>query len=430
MAMRNRTAHRDKLRASGVLIAAFLVFAPAHLRAQLALSVKGRELQIHGFLSQGYAYSNQNNYLTMQTSRGTAAFSDIGLNVSTQLTDKLRVGAQIYSRNVGQLGDWRPLLDYAYADYRLTNWFGIRGGRVKTQLGLYTSTQDADFLRPWALLPQSVYPADLRSITISHDGLDIYGSISLGAGGSLAYTAYAGARPTDKRSGAFYQLEDAGWNQPKMTASMTGADLRWNPPLPGLMLGVSQIIQKERVRLTGGVLPATPLQPDPIPLPPIEAVGGPYRTSAFYGDYERGKLHLSTEYRRIVRSMDLQGWPTGRYVRNLNEKAWFASASFRANKWMEVGTYSSLYYVDHPAALDLPGGPPPDSSLYHIMDQAATVRWDFSRSLNLKLEGHFIDGTGDPFSPHGFYARVNGSVPYATLKPTTTLLIIRMGWDF
>ena len=128
--------------------------------------------------------------------------------------------------------------------------------------------------------------------------------------------------------------------------------------------------------------------------------------------------------------MDLQGWPTSRYVRNLNEKAWFASASFRVNKRMELGTYGSLYYVDHPAALDVPGGPPPDSSVYHIIDRAATVRWDLSRSLNVKLEGHFMDGTGDPFSPHGFYGRVNGSVPNAILKPTTALMIVRIGWDF
>src|SRR5579863_7446491 len=77
-----------------------------------------REFQVHGFASQGFAYSGQNNYLTMNTSTGSGAFTDGGINMSTSLTDHLRVGAQVYLRNIGQLGSGRPDLDWAYLDYR------------------------------------------------------------------------------------------------------------------------------------------------------------------------------------------------------------------------------------------------------------------------------------------------------------------------
>ena len=53
-----------------------------------------RTVQIHGFVSQGFVYTSDNNWLTMNTSQGSAAFTDFGLNLSTQLTDKLLVGAQ------------------------------------------------------------------------------------------------------------------------------------------------------------------------------------------------------------------------------------------------------------------------------------------------------------------------------------------------
>ncbi|HTS26014.1 MAG TPA: hypothetical protein VMH81_09065 [Bryobacteraceae bacterium] len=417
----------EQMRVNTIVIAAALSLAPALSQAQFDFRAAGREVQVHGFLSQGLGYSNQNNFLTMNTSQGSAAMTDFGVNVTSQLTDNLRAGAQLYARNVGQLGRWRPLFDYAYVDYRFKSWLGVRAGRVKTQLGLYTSTQDADFLRPWALLPQAVYPTDLRSTNIAHDGVDLYGAIPLGRAGSLDYTAYAGVRPDDKYSGLYYQFEDVGWTaHDQISASMTGADLRWNTPLSGLTVGASQIFQKERT-----ALPSTGIAPPgfPAPLPDIEAVAGPDRTFAGYADYALGRLHFAAEYRRNLDYVDLQGWPTGRYVRNLSERAWFVSASYRVNQRVEFGAYNSRYYVDHPAALDAPG-PPPDQSAYHIFDQAVTLRVDLAHFWNVKLEGHFIDGVGDPFSPHGFYLRVNGTNLDPSLKPTTNLVVIRMGWDF
>ena len=53
------------------------------------------------------------------------------------------------------MGNWHPELDWAVADYRFKDWFGIRGGKVKTALGLYNDTQDLEFLYTWALMPQS-----------------------------------------------------------------------------------------------------------------------------------------------------------------------------------------------------------------------------------------------------------------------------------
>src|SRR5450755_3180231 len=78
-----------------------------------------RKVQVHGFASQGFVHTNDNNWLTMNTSNvGSGEFTDLGANAATQITDKFRVGAQLYDRNLGQLGRWHPSLDWAVASYR------------------------------------------------------------------------------------------------------------------------------------------------------------------------------------------------------------------------------------------------------------------------------------------------------------------------
>ena len=114
-----------------IVLAAALAVAPDLLHAQLDFKLAGRPVQVHSFASQGFAYSNQNNYLTMKTSRGAFSMTDLGLNISMPVTDRFRVGAQLYSYNVGLLGRYRPQLDWAVADYRFKDWFGVRGGKSR-----------------------------------------------------------------------------------------------------------------------------------------------------------------------------------------------------------------------------------------------------------------------------------------------------------
>ena len=106
--------------------------------------------------------------------------------------------------------DAQAEFDWAYASYQFKPWFAIRGGKVKTVLGLYNDTQDLDFLHTFALLPQSMYPTDLRDSTIAHTGGDVYGDIRLkNHMGILSYTAYAGHREDSKYGGYPYLLKQA-----------------------------------------------------------------------------------------------------------------------------------------------------------------------------------------------------------------------------
>ena len=134
------------MRIRPIVLAAVFSAAPCLLRALFEFTVAGRDVQIHSFASQGFALSTDNNYLTMNTSHGSFAMTDGGINISTAITDKFRVGAQVYDRNLGAMGRGRVTLDWAFGDYKFISWFGVRAGKVKTVFGLYNDTQDMEFL--------------------------------------------------------------------------------------------------------------------------------------------------------------------------------------------------------------------------------------------------------------------------------------------
>ncbi len=404
-----------------IIAVASLLFEGA-LSAQVGFSIAGRPVQIHGFASQGFAYSGHNNYLTMDTSRGSA-FTDFDICVSAQLADKLRVGAQLYDRNVGRLGNWRPELDWAFADYRFRDWFGVRGGKVKTVMGLYNDTQDMEFLHTWALMPQSVYPVDVRGDSIAHIGGDLYGNITLKRWGTFSYTLYGGERPNDRQGGYLFGLStssrvtnpDGSFRYVlSSTKNITyyggpvfGADLRWTTPVRGLLVGTSYMKQDIT---TKGVY----IKPTTIPYRMV-TLNNP--VTAFYVEYGVGNLKLAGEYRREVKTGVFNA-PTGALVPgDENARAGYVSAAYRVSKWLELGTYHSRFIANW----SLYHGDP----MNHVFDQVFTSRFDLNKYLDLKAEGHFIDGAMvNSVLDRGFYAAANP----AGLKPAMRMLVLRLGY--
>jgi hypothetical protein len=393
------------------------------LRAQ-EFKVLSRTVQVHGFVSQGFIYTNDNNWLTMNTSQGSAAFTDFGLNMSSHLTDKLLVGAQVYDRNLGQLGQYHPSLDWALVDYRFKSWFGVRGGKVKTTLGLYNDTQDLDFLRPFALLPQSVYPTDVRDATIAHLGGDIYGSIALKHHlGDLSYTAYAGHRSDSLYSGYPYLLSQYGTHFASFGGLQYGGDLRWNTPIKGLLIGASRLDQDT----TGKGVSVNPLNPMGGIIPYSEHSRADW-TNQFYGEYVAGKLRIDSEYRRYVRDQLIFGGTSEDLV---DVRGWYVSGAYRILKRLQVGSYYSRYSITDTIGGALAAGgfqsqTDTDLPQNHIYDKVVTGRVDLNRFWYVKVEGHFMNGFGASNYPDGFYPQVNSM----GFKPNTDALVVKTGFNF
>ncbi|HEY1253222.1 MAG TPA: hypothetical protein VGF01_00425, partial [Terracidiphilus sp.] len=83
--------------ATGIL-AAFTVVISLH--AQEIKLGKSHDIQIHGFGSQSFIYTDDNNWLTMDTSAGSFKFTDVGLNMGTQVSSNFRIAAQGYDREL------------------------------------------------------------------------------------------------------------------------------------------------------------------------------------------------------------------------------------------------------------------------------------------------------------------------------------------
>lgn len=398
-----------------------LILAPIRLPAQ-DFKLDGREVQIHGFASQGFVYTENNNWLTMHSSQGSGAFTEFGFNASMRVNDKLRIGAQGYDRNLGNLGEWHPSVDWAVVDYRYKSWLGFRGGKVKTTIGLYNDTQDLDFLHTFALLPQSVYPTDLRDATIAHIGGDLYGTISLQHKlGDLFYTVYAGHRSDSIYSGYPYLLTQFGTHFTNFGGLQYGGDLRWATPIHGLLIGASRLDQDTSGKGSGVD------QVSGIPVPYSERSKADW-SNQFYGEYLRGKWRVDSEYRRYVRDQLIFGDTS----ENLDDvRGWYVSGSYRVCKRLELGSYYSHYTITSiiEGALAAAGFPSQtDTSLpaNHVYDKVVTARVDLKRFWNVKLEGHFMSGYGSSTYPDGFYPQVNAQ----GFRPDTNALVVRTSVSF
>ena len=169
-----------------VKVLLYTILTALPLMAQFGLE----KIDIHGFANQGYVYSGDNNYLNMNTVKGSYEFNEVAINFSTNITDRLRAGIQLLSRDLGKVGNNMAMLDWAYADYRWRDYLGIRIGKIKTPLALYNEIRDVDALRTFILLPQSVYDENVRDFSFAFQGAALYGNLDLGKLGEMEYNLY------------------------------------------------------------------------------------------------------------------------------------------------------------------------------------------------------------------------------------------------
>jgi hypothetical protein len=324
-------------------------------------------LEVHGFVSQGAIKSTANNYLA-HSARGSFEFTEVGVNLTTQLTEKLRVGVQLFARKLGPTGDFSAKTDWFYLDYRFRDWLGLRAGRVKLPFGLYNDTSDIDAARVPILLPQSVYPIANRDFLLAQTGLELYGFINLRAAGALDYRLYAGTifLPVTNQPGAPFAVQALD------VPYLAGGRLLWETPLEGLRLGGSV----QALRLDTTILSTATGGTAVVSIPVVLSVGSI--------EYGAGDLLLSAEYSRWYVRSDSSNeavFPASPTV--VSERA-YGMAAYRVRRWLAPGAYYSLLFpnVDNRTGRE---------NVQH--DVAATLRFDVNNYWLVKLEGHYMHGT-------------------------------------
>jgi len=349
----------------GLLAALLLVAFPRDARAaDIPVPSSERRVEVHGFVSPGFIVSTGSNYLA-KSKRGSFEFSEVGINFTVPITDKLRSGIQLFARDLGPQGNYSPKADWFYLDYRAEDWFGIRAGRVKIPFGLYNDSSDIDAARVPILLPQSIYSIQSRDFLLAQTGGEIYGRVPLKALGAFEYRLYGGTIFLDVASQTTLSTRVTAIDVPYVV----GQRLMWETPIEGLRVGGSL----QALRLDADFVLAN--------RPPI-SVGIPAVLSVGSVEYALHDLLLAAEYSRWVIRLESND-PTIPVMRAVSERT-YGMASYRVNDWLHPGVYYSLYYPD---VKDRAGR----ESMQH--DVAMTFRFDINHNWLVKLEGHFMSGT-------------------------------------
>jgi len=346
-------------------------------------------VELHGFASQGFLFTTDNNYLA-DTERGSFEFSEAGLNVTRQLTERLRTGLQLFARDLGPRGDYKAKFDWYYLDYQWKDWLGVRAGRLKLPFGLYNDTADVDAVHSVALLPQSVYPARNRDFLLAQTGFELYGYYDLGSAGALDYRAYAGT--------IFLETESTPGN-PIQVVDLTipyvfGGRLLWEAPIESLRVGASA----QRLRLESNLLAPGPVEiaiPATLWVASVEYTPGDMLFAAEYSQWHVG-----------VESSDPMTFPE---TTTVSRRA-YGMFAYRPRPWMQPGAYYSVYYPD----IDETTG---RDTRQH--DAAATLRFDINNHWILKLEGHYMRGTA------ALDSRLNDDQPKSELVNHWALFIAK-----
>jgi hypothetical protein len=376
-----------------------MLFASVHPAAYLrAQSMDDLNLQVHGYATQGFLYSNQNSWNGTDSQNGSAAWTEAVVNLSVQPQSKLRVGVQARYFLLGDYGD-QIALDWAQIDYKFNDRLGFRVGDVKTPSGMLNETQDIDPAHLWALLPQSVYPIASRDSLLDHFGGVVYGAFPLGERfGKLEYQGYGGERVIGGSDGLFTQLNALGFTLPNGTRGPTyGAALIWRTPLPGLKIGASWEYDHETGELNTNQMQGT-----------LE--DGPIRIPYLYGQYERGHLMIGGEYTRAALNSTSRFPNLPAFVNPIDSRSFYVMSSYKVTSKFTAGAYYS-YSINLKA---------PVSSSRFQKDWTISTRYDFNPYLYAKAEQHFINGTAT-----GFEASDNPN-----LQPTTRMTILKLGVSF
>ena len=372
------------------LVIAFALILPASILQAFELG----DVQIHGFYSQGYLKTDDNNYLA-ETEDGSLQFDEFAINFSAQLTDDLRAGLQLNGRDLGPVGNNDVRLDWAYMDYRWHDWLGVRIGKLRTIYGIHSESREIDMLRTVIMVPQSIYSELWRDSFSTIRGVSMYGMTpKIDYLGSFRYDLGVGVHDLDKETGFANVFEDALKNTQiymdvdTMDHEYTNrAGLTWYTPLEGLRLQYTYYDIKG-LKLEGDAdIPAYGVSSRI--LYEVHEMDG----SCFSLEYVLGNFTLTGEYQvnDFEGKMDL-GLGMGFMDRDpVDGKGWYIMGDYRFNRYFTLAvTYSDYYPNRH----DKDGDTLTNDFEAWLKTWTLSTRIDINQHWILKLEASYNDGFG------------------------------------
>ena len=346
-------------------------------------------VDIHGFFSQGMVLSGGNEHFKSSKNGGSFDLREYGFNFGTYVTDDLYIGSQLFGRTYDGADDDSITIDWALADYRFTDWIGVRAGIIKMPYGLYNETRDVDALRTQILLPMSIYNESLRDALNSLTGVGLYGDIYAGDAGSFSYQAQFGNMniPGDGTTARTFSqsvlIDDINDADEGETYNFS---LQWDTPIDGLILKGTSLWSKNTLSGKHSAIfgPAAGTPMDLL----IDI-----NTFVASAEYTINNLILAAEYFEMRGKYKYDNSDT-----SLLPLGWHVTGTYQFNDKLSGALGYSEYISDrhdrngkkYEAAF---GGLGANSYDRFHKDWTVSLKYNITDNWIFKIEDHIIDGT-------------------------------------
>lgn len=345
------------------------------------------ELQFHGFLTQGFFHTSDNNVFGQSDDGISPGQTEIGLNVNYQPFDRLRFAAQGLYRRAGDVDPGSVRLDCGLVDFTLLNFesgkVGLRGGRIKIPFGLYNETRDVAFTHPTILLPQGIYFDRSRSLLLSADGGSFYAEKRT-AIGDFNFKFNVGMPSNDLKEIQFVVLATQNSQGNFETRPALAAQLNYEINGGEYVFALSYMDLEFDYNST----PAEKRLPQPSTLLNSSTHIQPLMVS---GQYNGENFTLTGEYQvrwnNFGRFAPLGG---GKFM----SQSWYVEASYRILPQLQATVRYDSILVDR----DDPNGDGAERLGYprhvsYAKDWVFGLRWDITPAWMVRSEYHRVHGT-------------------------------------
>ena len=341
------------------------------------------EYQIHGFASQAYISTTDNNFFGETSANDNFGFTELGLNALVRPTPNFHIAGQVLLRRAGESDDGKIRLDYGLADYTFisnpTKRLGMRAGRLLNPLGFYNETRDVALTRPSILLPQSIYFDRARDLALSSDGIQVYGE-HRGPHNEIFWQLGVANPRVDNPEIELALLADLPGRLESDTSYL--GRLLWERDGGRLRVSLSAIQANIKYASSG--------QPLPFDLSSGTIVFEPTVLSI---QYNTEYWSLTSEY--ALRHFDYKDFGPGLADMNFTGESYYVQGSYRfASKWDTFLRYDAAYTdkkdrdgSDYEAATGKP------AHKRFAKDWTVGVGWMATPKILFRGEVHIIDGT-------------------------------------
>lgn len=379
-------------------------------------------IQIHGLVSQGYLLTRDNALFTPDSEdKGTFEFNEIALNIVATPIDRLRVGVQFASQDLGESFNNKPTIDWAYGNYNFgevaTNVeLAVTAGRFKMGHGLYNDYRDLDMTRSSVFLPMAVYNPRWRDIMLAVNGVGATGTFTAGPLGSFELNAYVGDNNYDEDEGPLSDTFSNLLGDPSSISAemIRGGQLTWNTPVDGLRIKYSILdAYKFEAEGTAATIVIDPDGGGPAPMIPVNIPYSfeipHYWDNIFSIEYQFGDFTFAGEYNYTFFHQETS--VNGALVAEgaTNTDSTYITAAYRIHpKWEVLGGWQWSQSEST--------GDQPSKDKWYALN--AAVRFDVTDHWLIKAEYQWTHGSGPVSAAEQEDGTVEEIWSYFALKTT------------